>query len=198
MNEGENCNIFLTFNNIISRPRLHYYIDSRSIGDPMDRSRFPERLSGSWPASARPAATFFGHGDRSHGEITAIYGRQQVPSQMPPHLSRNFSDATWQGRYVLARPLLSRRSCDSFRSLFCLLLLRFISPDVRTSRVAGEIRRPPELFPRETRGTLFYRQSRLRPRFLPRLCIFTHLHFLNNRYSLYLLLGLKEWWCYVL
>lgn len=136
MNEGENCNIFLTFNNIISRPRLHYYIDSRSIGDPMDRSRFPERLSGSWPASARPAATFFGHGDRSHGEITAIYGRQQVPSQMPPHLPRNFSDATWQGRYVLARPLLSRRSCDSFRSLFCLLLLRFISPDVRKPRAS--------------------------------------------------------------
>ncbi|XP_072755229.1 choline/ethanolamine transporter flvcr2a isoform X2 [Anoplolepis gracilipes] len=90
---------------------------------------------------------------RDNGDIRPS-AMSQIPS-LPPHLSRNFSDATLPAIHTRAKttPLvddslatLSRLSFSlPFASSFCVS-----SRPTCGSRVAGEIHRPPELFPRET------------------------------------------------
>lgn len=166
--------IFLTRNIILCRPWLHYYwfaIEWRSHGSIAVSTESSERLSDSSPASTRPAATFFGVIEpwRDNGDIRPAACRKYHHCR---RISLVISPTRPCRRYILARPLLSSTILSRLHpvspflsaSTFCVS-----SCSTCGSRVAGEICRPPELFLRETWGTLFYRQSRLRRWFLLRL-----------------------------
>lgn len=107
-------------------------IDSRSIGDRMDQSRFPRKVSSDCRAVGRHrhdrpqlSSTMVIEPWRDNGDIRPT-ARRKYHRKCRRISSRNFSDAT-----LPTTPLAG----DSFRSL-CLFLLRFISSDVRKPRAS--------------------------------------------------------------
>lgn len=100
-------------------------IDSRSIGDPMDRSRFPRKVPSDCRAVGRhrhdrpQLSSMVIEPWQNNGDIRPT-ARRKYHRKCRRISSRNFSDTT-----LPTTPL-----ADSFRS-FYLLLLRFISSDVQ-------------------------------------------------------------------
>lgn len=155
--------IFLIRNIILCRPWLHYYGSAIDWRIPWIRWRFPRkvpsdcrtvhrhrhgrpRLSSAWSSPRR--------------EITAIYGRQYVANTItasPSVISPTRPCPTIHTRattpYVDDSPAFTSSRLFSFSSR--IFLLRFHLARRAGSRVAGETCRPPELFLRETRDTLF-------------------------------------------
>lgn len=167
--------IFLTFKNYFISFTI---IDSRSIGDPMDRSRFPRKV----PSDCRTVRRHR-HGRpqlssawSSHGEI-AMYtiGSMSQISSLLPHLPRNFSDATLPTIHTRA----TTPFVDDSRDFIPSLLLSAASFCVSSCPTRRRWNSPTSwtLSAGNSRGTLFYRQSRLRWRFLLRL------HFHSSSFS---------------
>lgn len=146
-------------------------INSRSIGDSIDRgfcgvtvghsivndrAHLANSYSKTGYRKRESCRTFFGmiESRRDNGDTAGT-------SEYRSFLRSNFSDATLPMMHPHSHS--SRRRLSRLHpvppSLFLFLSLFFASPFAylvcRGSRPPGEIHRPPELFPRETRGPQF-------------------------------------------